>query len=163
MPIGSSGKHSRLYDKQGDNIKQIPLYGVPTYPDGGIRTTIDELSRYFIALLNKGAYGKKRILKESSVDTMQRLQFTSAYKPENVNPAKLNSGLFWATKDGGTKLGYGGTDPGVKTEMLSDLNNEVAVILFTNTSLSEKDLYKYYLKIYEELWKYARQLKEKLN
>lgn len=153
-------KHSRLYDKQGDSLKQIPLYGVATYPDGGIRTTIEELSRYFIALLNKGAYRGQRILKQSSIDTMQRLQFTAGNKPENVNPVKLNSGLFWATKDGGTKLGYGGTDPGVKTEMLSDLNKEVAVILFTNTSLSEKDLFKYYFKVYEELWKYAVQLKE---
>ncbi|MCG2618179.1 beta-lactamase family protein [Terrimonas sp. NA20] len=153
-------KHSRLYDKQGDSLKQIPLYGVPTYPDGGIRTSVEELSKYFIALLNKGAYGGKRILKQSSIDTMQRLQFTPANKPENVNPAKLNSGLFWATKDGGTKLGYGGTDPGVKTEMLSDLSKEVGVILFTNTSLSEKDLLKYYFGIYHELWKYAAQLKQ---
>ncbi len=154
-------KHSRLYDKQGDSLKQIPLYGVPTYPDGGIRTTIEELSRYFIALLNKGAYGGTRILKQSSIDTMQHLQFTATNKPENVNPVKLNSGIFWATKDGGTKLGYGGTDPGVKTEMLSDLNKEIGVILFTNTSLGEKELFRYYFGIYNELWKYAEQLKKK--
>lgn len=153
-------KHSRLYDKQGDTLKQIPINGVPTYPDGGIRTTVEELSSYFIALLNKGEYGGKRILKQSSIDTMQRFQFTATNKPENVDPAKLNSGLFWATKDKGTKIGYGGTDFGVKTEMLSDLNKEVAVILFTNTSLGEKDMFKYYFKVYDELWKYAVQLKE---
>jgi CubicO group peptidase (beta-lactamase class C family) len=156
----NQANHSRLYDKQGDTLKTIPLYGCATYPDGGIRSSVSELSNYFIALLYDGSYGGKRILKKSSIDTMQRYQFTADHKPDNVNLAKLNSGIFWATKDGATKIGYGGTDPGVKAEMLSDLKKEVAVILFTNTTLTEKDLFKYYFAVYDELWKYGVELKD---
>ncbi|MDJ1472554.1 serine hydrolase domain-containing protein [Xanthocytophaga flava] len=152
--------HSRLYDKQGDTLKTIPLYGCTTYPDGGVRTSVSELSRFFIALLSDGEYKGKRILKKESVEEMQRYQFTDSNKPENINPSKLNSGIFWATKQSGTKIGHSGTDPGVKTEMLSDLSKKVAVILFTNTTLTEKDMLTYYYAIYNELCKYGIQLKD---
>ncbi len=74
--------------------------------------------------------------------------------------SRLNSGIFWATKDKATKIGHGGTDPGVKTEMLADLTKEVAVILFSNTTLTDKALFKYYFGIYEDLWTYAYALKD---
>ncbi|MET0466994.1 MAG: serine hydrolase [Chitinophagaceae bacterium] len=152
--------HSLLYDKQGDTLKSIPLYSNITYPDGGVRSSVSELSNFFIALLNGGVYNGTRILRRSTVDTMQRMQFTSTHKPDNVDPAKLNSGIFWVTKDGGTKVGNAGSDPGVKTEMLSDLRKEFGVILFTNTALSPKNLVKYYFGIYHELWNYAKTLKD---
>jgi CubicO group peptidase (beta-lactamase class C family) len=151
--------HALLYDKQGDTLKLIPLYSNVTYPDGGVRSSISELSRFFIALLNDGVYQGTRILKKTSVDTMQRMRFTASNKPVNVDPAKLNSGIFWVTKDGGTKIGNAGTDPGIKTEMLSDPGKQFGVILFTNTTLSNKNLLKYYFGIYDELWNYAKAIK----
>ena len=44
--------------------------------------------------------------------------------------------------------------------MLSDLNKEFAVIIFFNTSLSEKDEGVFF-DIYESLYKYAQDLKAK--
>lgn len=151
---------SKLYDKQTDTLKRIPWYGEATYPDGGVRSSVHDLSTFFIALLGDGSYQGKRILKKSSVETMQRYQFTDENKPVNVDISKLNSGLFWATKDKATKIGHGGTDPGVKTEMLADLTKEVAVILFTNTTLTDKGLFKYYFGIYQDLWNYAYALRD---
>ena len=151
--------HSKLYDKQGDTLKPIPLYGILTYPDGGVRTSVSELSRFFIALLNEGVYEGVRILKKESVDEMLRFQFTASNKPGNINLSELNSGIFWATKLNVTKIGHSGTDLGVKTEMLSDLSKEVGVILFTNTSLSEKNRFKYYFPIFHELYKYGVRLR----
>jgi len=121
--------HSKLYDKQGDTLKVIPFYSVPTYPDGGVRTSVLELTKFFIALLNEGEYNGARILKKETAREMQKFQFNATNKPENVNLDKLNSGIFWATKQGATQIGHAGSDPGVKTEMLSDLSREVAVIL----------------------------------
>jgi CubicO group peptidase (beta-lactamase class C family) len=152
--------HTKLYDRKGDITHLIPLYGLTTYPDGGVRTSVAELSKFFIALLNEGEYNGVRILKKETVREMTRFHFTSDNKPENVNIEKLNSGIFWATKFGGTKIGHAGSDPGVKTEMLCDLSKEVGVILFTNTSLAEKDMLKYYFPIFDELYKYGVKLKE---
>lgn len=153
--------HSKLYDNQTDTLKLIPWYGEATYPDGGVRSSVADLSQFFIALLGDGSYQGKRILQKTSVETMQRYQFTPENRPVNVDLSRLNSGIFWATKDKATKIGHGGTDPGVKTEMLADLTKDVAVILFSNTTLTEKALFKYYFGIYEDLWTYAYALKEK--
>jgi CubicO group peptidase (beta-lactamase class C family) len=153
--------HAQLYDKKvGDSALHIPLYGGTTYPDGGVRTSVEELSKFFIALLNDGEYNGARILEKETVQEMTRFNFTAANKPENVNPEKLNSGIFWATKFGGTKMGHAGSDPGLKAEMLCDLSKEVAVILFTNTGMEDEETLKYHFPIYLEIFKYGMKLKE---
>jgi len=152
--------HSKLYEKRGDSIKEIPLYEVTTYPDGGIRTSVQELSKFFISLLNEGNYKKTRILKKESVDEMLRFQYTETNKPDNVKLNRVNQGIFWATKLSTTRIGHNGSDPGVRTFMLSDLNKEFAVIVFFNTSLDEKGE-EIFFNIYEELYKYANELKMK--
>jgi len=154
--------HTKLYEKQGDSIKNIPLYGGTTYPDGGVRTSVSELSKFFISLLNDGKYKGKRILKKESVDEMLKFQYDTINKPENVNLGQVNSGIFWATKLGATRIGHNGSDPGVRTFMLSDLDKEIGVILFVNTSLSEKEENSY-LDIYKALYKFGTALKTEMK
>jgi len=62
---------------------------------------------------------------------------------------------------GGTRIGHNGSDPGVRTFMLSDLNKEIAVIVFFNTSLDEADEGQFF-NIYEDLYKYGLELRIKL-
>ena len=138
---------------------QIQLYEVITYPDGGIRTSVKELANFFISLLNDGKYKKISILKKETVEEMLRFQYTELNKPENVKLNKVNQGIFWATKLSVTRIGHNGSDPGVRTFMLSDLNKEISVIIFFNTSLSEEKEGMYF-DIYEELYKYGVKLKE---
>ena len=152
--------HSKLYVAQDSLIIPIPLYQITTYPDGGVRTSVSDLSKFFIALLNDGLYNGTRILDKRSVEEMLRFQYTDTNKPVNVSLQEVNSGLFWATKFNVTRIGHGGSDPGVKTEMLSNLSKDVGVILFTNTSLSGPDM-RHHVAIFLELWKHAEALKEK--
>ncbi len=153
--------HSQLYVAQGPTIP-IQLYGVTTYPDGGIRTSVNDLSKFFIALLNEGEFGGARILEKQYAAEMLRFQYTSSNKPDNVNLSgddSVNSGIFWASKYDVTRIGHNGSDPGVMTMMLSDLAKEVGVILFVNTSLSEQDS-GHYSAIFDDLWKHAVTLKD---
>lgn len=148
-------KHAKLYQKQPDSsIKLIPLYGMTTYPDGGVRTSVNDLSHFFIFLLNDGKFQNRQVLREKTVQEMLRLQFDDAHKPENIVPAELNSGIFWSTKMGGKRIGHNGSDFGVRTFMLSDLKKEVAVIMFINTSLLETEEAKFF-GIYNELYQYG--------
>ncbi|MFW0717413.1 serine hydrolase domain-containing protein [Pedobacter sp. N23S346] len=152
-------KHTRLYQKQADSsIKLIPIYGITTYPDGGVRTSVSDLSHFFICLLNDGKFQNRQVLREKTVQEMLRFQFDDAHKPENVVPAQLNSGIFWSTKMGGKRIGHNGSDFGVRTFMLSDLKKEVAVIMFINTSLLETEEAKFF-GIYNELYKYGVQMR----
>ncbi len=151
--------HTKIYNKEEKDVKQIDLYEAIIYPDGGLRTTVNELSRFFIALLNEGIYGKTSILKKESVKNMLQFQYTPTNKPENVKLDKLNAGIFWATKMGATTIGHNGSDPGVRVFMLSDLNKEVAVIFFANTSLTDAEEGVYF-DIYEDLYKYGLTIKQ---
>src|SRR4030095_11543930 len=111
-------KHAKLYVAQNGLTIPIPLYEGTTYPDGGVRTSVSDLSKFFIALLNDGVYEGTRILDKRWVEEMLRFQFTDSNKPDNVNLQEINSGLFWATKFNVTRMGHNGTDPGVRTYML---------------------------------------------
>lgn len=152
-------KHAKLYVAHNGITIPIPHYGLTTYPDGGVRTSVADLSRFFIALLNNGSNGGAAILNPSSLQEMQRFQFTDANRPANVSLNKLNSGIFWATKMGGTLIGHGGSDPGLRTEMLANLSRDIAVILFTNTSLSDQEM-PHSIAISNALWKHAEALKK---
>lgn len=154
-------RHSKLYVAQNGLTIPIPHYELTTYPDGGVRTSVSDLSKLFIALLADGVYEGTRILEKRWVDEMLRFQYTESSKPENVSLQEINSGLFWATKQDVTRIGHNGTDPGVRTEMLSNLTKDVGVILFMNTSLSlSGEELRLTFDISRELWKHAEALKK---
>lgn len=150
--------HSTLFVSQNGFSIPIPLYGITTYPDGGVRTTVADLSKFFIALLNGGEYQGARILDGRMAAEMQRFQFTDANRPENFPTPEGNSGLFWRTKFNGQRVGHGGNDPGMQAEMLADREGNIGVILFLNTSLSGQDA-RASLAILDALWKYAESLR----
>lgn len=150
--------HSTLFVSQNGLTVPIPLYGGTTYPDGGIRTSVADLAKFFVALLNGGESQGVRILNADMAAEMQRFQFTDANRPENYPAEQGNSGLFWRTKFNGTRVGHGGSDPGVQTEMISDLAKEVGVILFLNTSLCGSGM-KASSAIFDALWKQAESLR----
>ncbi|MGH8060656.1 MAG: serine hydrolase domain-containing protein [Pseudoxanthomonas sp.] len=149
--------HSTLYVAQDGFSIPIPWYGMTTYPDGGVRTSVADLSRFFIALLDDGRYQGTRILDRSSAAEMLRFQYTGSNKPDNVLLSEKNSGIFWSTKFNVTRMGHGGSDPGMRTEMLSDLQKHVAVILMVNTSVPEPES-KVYASLLDDLWRHAATL-----
>lgn len=153
-----TGAHSTLYVGQSGLSIPIPLYGMTTFADGGLRTSVNDLSRFFIALLNSGQYQQVRILEPQVAEEMLRFQYTEANKPDNVNLKEKNSGIFWSTKFNVTRIGHGGSDPGVRAEMLSDLSRQVAVVLLTNTSIEGAGA-KVYSGLLQDLWAHAEAVK----
>ncbi|WP_202843096.1 serine hydrolase domain-containing protein [Luteimonas saliphila] len=149
--------HATLYVSQDGMQLPIQPYGLVTWPDGGVRTSVDDLSKFFIALLQGGEYAGTRVLSPESVREMTRLQFTDARKPGNVDVAEKNSGLFWQTKFNTRFVGHGGSDPGLRTEMLATPALDTGVILFTNTS--GEDTTEAYVAIFKALWEHAESLR----
>ncbi len=152
------GTHTTLFVSQNGTAIPIQPYELTTYPDGGVRTSVSDLSRFLIAMLDGGAYRGKRILNADMVAEMTRFQFTDANRPENYPAEDGNSGLFWRTKFNGTRVGHGGNDPGVGADMLADVTGEIGVILFTNTSVSGPDQ-RSYTEILNALWAYTESLR----
>jgi CubicO group peptidase (beta-lactamase class C family) len=48
----------------------LPRYEGTTYPDGGVRASASDLSRFFLALLNHGEHDGARILPAREADEM---------------------------------------------------------------------------------------------
>lgn len=154
-------KHSTLYAARDGEATPIPLYGLTTYPDGGVRTSVADLSRFFIALLGDGEFEGTRILGRESAQEMLRFQYTADDKPDNVNIAgedSVNSGIFWSSKFDLARIGHSGSDPGVTTMMLADPARTVGVVLFINTSLTGRDN-RFPGQIFDALWAHAEMLK----
>ena len=151
-------KHSTLFVSQNGQTIPIPLYGLTTYPDGGVRTSVADLSKFFMAMLNGGTYQNTRILDARMAAEMVRFQFSDANRPENFPAADGNSGLFWRTKLNGTRVGHGGNDPGLQVEMLANLSGDVGVIFLMNTSLAGPDQRTSWA-IFQALWAWAESLR----
>jgi CubicO group peptidase (beta-lactamase class C family) len=168
-PLGMNSTHWRLrpdstapdatlYISQDGIAVAIQPYGVTTWPDGGVHTSVEDLSRFFIALLDGGKGPSGQVLRQPSVDDMLRLQFTAASKPVNVDIAEKNSGLFWQTKFNTKYVGHGGSDPGLKTEMLATPDLRTGIVFFTNTSGAETE--KAYVAILKALFEHAEALRQ---
>ncbi|KAB7762496.1 serine hydrolase [Xanthomonas maliensis] len=151
--------HATLYVNQMGVSVPIPPYALTTYPDGGLHTSVNDLSRFFIALLDGGHYQGARILAPETTAQMLQFQYTAANKPDKVALDEKNSGIFWASKYNVTRVGHGGSDPGVHAEMLSDLSHRDAVVLLSNTSLDSSDA-RVNAQLFDDLWRYALQLRQ---
>lgn len=153
-----AGAHTTAFVSQMGLAIPIQPYELITYPDGGLRTSVSDLSKFFIALLEGGTYQGRRILDAEMAVEMKRFQFSDANRPQNFPAEEGNSGLFWRTKFNGTRVGHGGNMPGVAAEMEADLTGEFGIILFTNTSLSGPDR-RSFVEILNAVWAYAESLR----
>lgn len=99
------------------------LYSFFNYPDGLVRTSIKDLSRFLRAYINDGVFENSRILKKETVRMM-------------LSKEHFGRGLCWfdmKLKSGDPAWGHGGGDPGISTQMIFRPGDGVGVILFFNT------------------------------
>lgn len=149
--------HSKLYYYENDSLKHFELYGLTTYPDGGVRTSVNDLSKYFSCLLNGGEWEGARVIKAETLSEMMTPQFTAANKPDNIDPEKDNYGIFWGSDAG--VIGHTGGDPGVATYMHYKPAEGVGIILFINTQLRGKPEWEKFEAINQTLWEHGKKLK----
>ena len=112
-------QHARLYEWDGEQHQAVEWYGLVTWPDGGLRTSVIELSRFYAAMMNKGSLEASRIMQAETVDLM----FTPQFAPGQVlagmdDEEGHRQALIWnygSTDFGREILGHSGGDPGVAT------------------------------------------------
>jgi len=98
------------------------LYSFFNYPDGLVRTSVTELSRFLRAYILGGAFEGTRILRQETVAMM----FSNAHYGRALcwSPREMDSGDFlW---------GHGGSDPGISTYMGFRPEDGVGVLVFHN-------------------------------
>ena len=103
-------------------------YSHPNYPDGFLRTSVNQLSRYLRAYLGRGEFAGRRILTVGSIEQLFTDQRVGVDRTE---------GLTWygvAPVAGEVAWGHGGSDPGSNTDFRLLLDRGVGAIVFANTN-----------------------------
>jgi CubicO group peptidase (beta-lactamase class C family) len=101
------------------------FYGYPTYPDGALKTSVNEFARFLSVFVNEGkTFEGEQFLKPETVKEMLTLHNF----PGIESPAAV--GLAWHS-DGDSYLHTGG-DPGISTFVYFNPETDRAIIFFAN-------------------------------
>ena len=141
-----ANKYATLYqvDKPDYPFKEIENtdgslkpYSCASYPDGSLKTSAADLTKYLIAML-KGYEGKSDLLSDQSFETLFKKQFDEKSMPKNMDAKEPNRAVFWAynKKD---KIMHSGSDPGVASFVSIDPKTKISRILLFNSALDGKD------------------------
>ena len=101
----------------------LPSYGAITYADGSAISSVNDLARFLIASLNKGKINQQQMLPESAV--------TAMLSPQTKLPVPSRDiGYFWQLD--GSYIHHDGSDPGVMSQIIGDLNSKNGIVLLSN-------------------------------
>jgi CubicO group peptidase (beta-lactamase class C family) len=127
-------------DASKSDYQPLCLYGFPNYPDGLLRTSVNQLARFLIAYINQGIHDGVRILEADTI----RLMLTR----QHATP--VHQGLCWVTspREGRPYWLHNGSDPGIRTKMAFRPSDGAGVIVFTNRSGVE--LHKFSDRLFKE-------------
>lgn len=124
--------HVRIYNRKK---QYYPLYSEITYPDGSLKTSVSDLSKYLVEMIN-GFKGTGKILSSASFTTLFKKQFPDDQLPTGFDPKEPNSGIFWRIKSNG-QIGHTGSDLGVTTFMFFDPKTKTGKIFLTNIEFDD--------------------------
>lgn len=138
-PLGMNDSHWFLRDTELDRLA-MPYrydvgtkeyvayghYGYPTYPDGQLRSTIDDFARLLKAIMHNGEYQGVRILSPESAQEIITVQY-----PDANSDATL--GWWYGIIGMREAIGIDGADRGVCTSAFFTREGGIAGIIFMNT------------------------------
>ena len=104
------------------------FYNHPNFPDGFLRSSVNQLSQYIRCYINKGIYKGKRILEKDTVKFM-------------LKKRNLNVGLCWQEKkltNGEAVWGHLGNDPGINNLLLFHPGNGTGTAILANTNMGKQ-------------------------
>lgn len=145
-PLGMSHTSWRLKDFNLTDIampydvqnKPYGHYTFADYPNGGLFSSVNDLSKFLRAFMNRGTLNGKKILSEASVKEMQKFQYLQVKDAEK-------QGLAWNGENyetGKNMIGHLGGEQGVNTLMYFNRDTNVGVIIFLNKDFAkEEDAY----------------------
>jgi len=111
-----------------ETLKPIGHYVESDYPDGNLRSTVNDLSRFLRAFMNGGSLNGARFLEASSVEEMKKIQYPSI---EGAQGQALAWDYSPAGSYGGL-LGHYGAYYGTLTAMRYSPATNTGMIVFMN-------------------------------
>jgi CubicO group peptidase (beta-lactamase class C family) len=123
---------------KGNYIPVARSSGGQVNPAGGLKTSCEDLSHFLIAHMNGGIYNGVRILNESTVELMHKVQYSKNLP--NVQGAKYGLGWFVWERFGKEKYsGHGGDGIASHADMKYRISDKIGIIYFVNRALVGSD------------------------
>jgi CubicO group peptidase (beta-lactamase class C family) len=135
--------HAILYDEKDNALKP---YSCAVYPDGSLKTTINDLSIYLVELM-KGFDKKSKLLSENSWTEIFNKNFSDQTPIKNISKQEPNTGIFMVYFKSG-KIGHTGSDLGASAVMMFDSEEKTGKIFMSNEDLTENNIEKF-----QSIWK----------
>ena len=107
-----------------ENNQKVPPYELISYADGGLISSMDDMSIYFHQMIKGYMEGEHQIISGPSFKKMMDANFVSEER---------KAGFFWAINRPGL-YGHAGGDPGIMTFMFFDPKSGYGRLFFTNKS-----------------------------
>ncbi|MFN8388743.1 MAG: serine hydrolase domain-containing protein [Bdellovibrionota bacterium] len=123
--LNGTAKLATPYHFNGQSFVALNQYGFPDYPDGLVRTSARDLSRFLIALINGGSFQSSKILSGSSVSEIERIQFPLINRSQGI-------GMYYKSFGTTQLFGHGGEHRGASAEMFYVPSSNVGVLLLAN-------------------------------
>ncbi len=127
-------QHARVYN---DKRQYYPLYSEVTYPDGSLRTSCNDLSKYLLEMI-RGYNKNSKLLADRSFETLFKRQFDNDNLPKNSSKQEPNSGIFWRHRTNGL-IGHTGGDIGATSFVFFDPKTGIGRIFVSNTELDSPE------------------------
>jgi CubicO group peptidase (beta-lactamase class C family) len=103
-------------------------YTCPDFPNGLLRSSVNDMAKFFMMFINDGSYNGVKILSKETTDLMKEVQFEYEEDGETSNTC-----LIWYF-EGDDYIGHEGSEEGVKSSMFYDLKENVGIIAIANRS-----------------------------
>lgn len=130
-PHKMSNKHTDFKEP-----KVLNHYGYPDYPDGQIRTTTSDYSRFVQLFLNKGMVNGKQFLSKASINDFLKVQYPDKFKYQAIawNYNEFDNWIYYLLMP--RLPSHTGADPGVATVVSFDPEKDIGAVIFTNSPVS---------------------------
>ena len=108
------------------DLEPLEHYTFTDYPNGGLRTTANDLFKLMAVYVNQGSYNGYRLLKKDTVDMMLSPQIKAIDPSVGLHFFRMNKRYdLW---------GHDGGEEGVSTMMAFNRDKGIGVIILTNMS-----------------------------
>jgi CubicO group peptidase (beta-lactamase class C family) len=129
-------RHAIPYAYKDGQFVPYRHYGLATWPDGGLRTSVVDLGRFLGMIMEGGSLHGVTILKPASVQSMLKPQGMTVVR-EGVPAGSVEQAIFWIKSSGPNgeppRYQHSGGDPGTSTFVAFEPDKHVGVLVFANT------------------------------